>query len=106
MASLLLTDGYVVTVDADRRVIPSGFVRIDGDRITEIGPMTEVGEPGEARVIPLDGRRVPPGFPTGQTPHGGSLFKNTGEGLLLEPWLDQITIPLMGQLAREDLRIA
>ncbi|MCZ4493440.1 MAG: amidohydrolase [Conexibacter sp.] len=106
MASLLLTDGYVVTVDPDRRVIPSGFVRVEDDRITGIGPMEEIGNVGEARVIPLDGMMVTPGLLNGHNHHWGSLFKNTGEGLLLEPWLDQVTIPLMGQMSRDDLRIA
>ncbi|MDX6715643.1 MAG: 5-methylthioadenosine/S-adenosylhomocysteine deaminase, partial [Baekduia sp.] len=77
MGSLLLTDGYVVTVDPDRRVIPSGFVRIEGDRITGIGPMEEIGDVGEARVIPLDGMMVTPGLLNGHNHHWGSLFKNT-----------------------------
>lgn len=106
MASLLLTDGYVVTVDPERRVIPRGFVRVEGDRITEIGPMDELGDPGEAQVVPLGGKMVTPGLMNGHNHHWGSLFKNTGEGLLLEPWLEQITLPLMAQLTPAELRVA
>ena len=49
---------------------------------------------------------VIPGLINGHNHHWASLFKNTGEGLLLEPWLDQVTIPLMLQLTPEDIRIA
>ena len=49
---------------------------------------------------------VIPGLINGHNHHWASLFKNTGEGLLLEPWLDQVTIPLMLQLTAEDIRIA
>jgi 5-methylthioadenosine/S-adenosylhomocysteine deaminase len=106
MSSLLLTDGYVVTVDGDRRVIPSGYIRVEGDRIAAMGPMDELGDPGDARVIGLGGKMVTPGLINGHNHHWGSLFKNTGEGLLLEPWLDQITLPLMAQLSDAELSIA
>jgi 5-methylthioadenosine/S-adenosylhomocysteine deaminase len=49
---------------------------------------------------------VLPGLLNGHNHHWGSLFKNTGEGLLLEPWLDIITLPLGGQLSADDLRVA
>jgi 5-methylthioadenosine/S-adenosylhomocysteine deaminase len=107
MASLLLTHGYLVTVDPHRRVIPDGWIRVDGDRIAGLGAMDDLGEPANGEeVIDLAGMVVLPGLLNGHNHHWGSLFKNTGEGLLLEPWLDQVTLPLMGQLTKEDLRIA
>jgi hypothetical protein len=39
MTSILLRNGYVVTVDPDRRVFPNGYVRVDGERIASVGPM-------------------------------------------------------------------
>jgi hypothetical protein len=39
MTSILLRNGYVVTVDPDRRVFPNGYVHVDGERIAAIGPM-------------------------------------------------------------------
>ena len=57
-------------------------------------------------MIDLNGMIVIPGLINGHNHHWASLFKNTGEGLLLEPWLDQVTIPLMLQLTPEDIRIA
>ena len=106
MNSKLLTHGYVVSVDPDRRVFEDGFLEIIDDRITGIGPMAEIGDRTADEVIDLSGKLVLPGLINGHNHHWGSLFKNTGEGLLLEPWLDQVTIPLMMNLTNEDVRIA
>ncbi|MGH7227162.1 MAG: amidohydrolase family protein, partial [Gemmataceae bacterium] len=115
MASVLLIHGYLVTVNPARDVIRDGWIRIEDDRIAGIGAMNKgtpgnEGPPGTAatvdETIDLDGMVVIPGLINGHNHHWGSLFKNTGEGLLLEPWLDQITLPLMNVLEVEDIRIA
>jgi 5-methylthioadenosine/S-adenosylhomocysteine deaminase len=109
MASLLLKNGYVITVNRDRDVIRNGWIRIEEDSIAGIGPMDTLaaGRDGQAdETIDLHGMVVIPGLINGHNHHWASLFKNTGEGLLLEPWLDQVTIPLMLQLTNDDLRIA
>ena len=112
MGSYLLTNGYVVTVDEERRVLPNGFVEVTGDSITRVGSMDELdtaeadGANGDREVVDMRGMLVMPGLVNGHNHHWGSLFKNTGEGLLLEDWLDQVTIPLMMQLSPEDLRVS
>lgn len=106
MSSYVLTNGYVVTVDPARRVLQNGWVRIEDDRITGIGDMDDPPETDGAEVVDVHGMLVLPGFGNGHNHHWGSLFKNTGEGLLLEPWLDQITLPLGTRLGPQDLRIA
>ena len=109
MASLLLKNGYIITVNANRDVIRNGWIRIEGDSIRDIGPMENLPSglgQGAEETIDLHGMIVIPGLINGHNHHWASLFKNTGEGLLLEPWLDQVTIPLMLQLTAEDIRIA
>ena len=109
MASLLLKNGYIITVNGNRDVIRNGWIRIEGDSIRGIGPMENLPSgPGQGadETIDLQGMIVIPGLINGHNHHWASLFKNTGEGLLLEPWLDQVTIPLMLQLTVEDIRIA
>ncbi len=106
MSSLLLTHGHVVTVDPERRVFANGFVASSGNTIEALGPMSELGDRSADEVIDLHGMLVVPGLINGHNHHWGSLFKNTGEGLLLEDWLDQVTLPLMFNLTNEDLRIA
>jgi 5-methylthioadenosine/S-adenosylhomocysteine deaminase len=106
MTSMLLTHGYVVTVDPERHVIPDGWIHVENDRITGLGSMQDLGERTAGQQIDLHGMATLPGFINGHNHHWASLFKNTGEGLLLEPWLDQVTLPLMSKLANPDLRIA
>jgi 5-methylthioadenosine/S-adenosylhomocysteine deaminase len=109
MASLLQKNGYIITVNGNRDVIRNGWIRIEGDSIRGIGPMESLPSgpsQGADETIDLHGMIVIPGLINGHNHHWASLFKNTGEGLLLEPWLDQVTIPLMLQLTVEDIRIA
>ena len=37
MSRVLIANGYVVTVDADRNVHPGGFVAVDGGVISAVG---------------------------------------------------------------------
>jgi 5-methylthioadenosine/S-adenosylhomocysteine deaminase len=112
MGSYLLTNGYVVTVDEERRVFTDGYVEIAGDSIVAVGSMDDLSPAdieapsGDREVVNMGGMVVMPGLINGHNHHWGSLFKNTGEGLLLEDWLDQVTIPLMMQLSPEDLRVS
>lgn len=106
MSSVLLTNGYVVTVDPERRVFERGWIAIEDDRIVALGDMAELGDRGADEVIDLGGKLTMPGLVNGHNHHWASLFKNTGEGLLLEEWLDQVTLPLMFQLTHDDLRCA
>lgn len=106
MSSVLLTNGYVVTVDPERRVFERGWIAIEDDRIAGLGDMDELGDRQADEVIDLGGKLTMPGLVNGHNHHWASLFKNTGEGLLLEEWLDQVTLPLMFQLSNDDLRCA
>lgn len=106
MGSTLLTNGYVVTIDGARTVHPRGFVHVVGERIEAVGPMDDLGGRTADDVIDVGGKVVIPGLINMHNHHWASLFKNTGEGLLLEDWLDQVTIPLMLQLTESSLEIA
>lgn len=105
MTSTLLEHAYVVTVDPDRRVLPDGWIQITDDTISALGSAEEP-PPSADEVVDMHGMLVMPGLINGHNHHWASLFKNTGEGLLLEPWLDQVTLPLKKVLTNEDLRAA
>ena len=102
----LLTNGHLVTMDPGRRVIERGWVAIEDDRIAALGAMDELGERRADEVIDLGGKLTLPGLVNGHNHHWGSLFKNTGEGLFLEEWIDAVTRPLMAQLSNDDLEVA
>ena len=38
MARILIKEGYVVTVNPQREVFPGGFVAVEGQKISAVGP--------------------------------------------------------------------
>ena len=79
--SILIRDATVITVDPRQRIIDPGAVYVEGSRIVDVGPSSEVvgRHPTAARV--LDGRRkaVIPGFVSTHTHVGYTLFRGRAE---------------------------
>ena len=62
-ASLLIRNGYVVTMDSERRVFASGAVAVEGGSIVAVGRDREVSAKVQAtRTIDAHGAVVHPGF--------------------------------------------
>lgn len=61
LSSLLITNAQVVTLDGENRVIPRGYVYIEGQRIVSVGETRE-GEPAAQRTIDARGHVVMPGL--------------------------------------------
>lgn len=63
VCDLLIRNGYVVSIDAERRVFPSGAVAISGGWIVDVGPEREVAPRFSAKqVIDAHGAPVHPGY--------------------------------------------
>jgi 5-methylthioadenosine/S-adenosylhomocysteine deaminase len=63
MGELLIENGLVVTMDSERHIYRKGSVRIEGNRIVEIGEAAEVkAKSREAETIDATGQIVIPGF--------------------------------------------
>lgn len=93
-ADWLLTAGYVVTVDAQRRVIENGAVAVRGDRIAAVGPRAEL----EKRFQPrrrLDRPQaiLAPGLVNTHTHAPMSLFRGIADDLRLQDWLEKFIFP-------------
>ena len=59
---LLIKNGIIVTMDADRRIHRNGSILVDGDRIVQIGPVDRITVAPETEVIDASGMIVLPGF--------------------------------------------
>lgn len=105
MGRTLLTNAYLVTMDPQRRVIPQGWIAFEDDRIEALGDMASQDRQEADETIDLHGMVALPGLINGHNHHWASLFKNTGEGLYLEEWIDRVTFPLGTQLTNEDHRV-
>lgn len=79
MPDIIVTGGFVVTVDPDRRVIENGAVAITGDRIEAIGTAEEIGT-SAATVIDARGKAVLPGLIDVHAHAGHGLIKTMGGG--------------------------
>jgi 5-methylthioadenosine/S-adenosylhomocysteine deaminase len=65
---LLVTHGYVLSMDARRTVYPDGAVAVSGSRIVAVGPAREIAAKFKPRrVLDAGGAAVHPGFIDGHT---------------------------------------
>jgi 5-methylthioadenosine/S-adenosylhomocysteine deaminase len=107
MPGILIANGYVVTVDAERNVYPGGFVAVEGDTIAAVGPAS-AHPPAKGFDTVIDARRciVLPGLINMHQHHWYTLFKGLADGYLLEDWVSNFLLPLSLRLTPEAMRIA
>jgi 5-methylthioadenosine/S-adenosylhomocysteine deaminase len=91
---LLVRNAIVVTVDAQRRVIPDGAVAIGGGRILAVGPAAEVEAGyGGKEVLDAGGGIVLPGLINAHTHAPMVLFRGIADDLKLMDWLQKYIFP-------------
>lgn len=82
MADILIHDGIVVPVDGTNRVIEKGYVAIDGNRISAVGKMEDLGHEKMSDVmIDARGKAVLPGFVNAHTHLATECFRGIVEKL-------------------------
>jgi len=98
--SYLLRDGHVLTMDAARRVFPSGFVLTDGaGRIAAVGPMAECPDAPGAEPVDCSGRIVVPGLIDALHLHWTHLFPGERPASSAAAHLDRPAHELAARLA-------
>lgn len=107
MPSVLIRNGYVVTVNGRRDVWPNGFVAAEGRDIVTAGPAAET-PPDDSfdTVIDATGAVVMPGLINMHQHHWYTLFKGLADGYLLEDWVFEFLLPVAAQLSPEALRVS
>jgi 5-methylthioadenosine/S-adenosylhomocysteine deaminase len=89
---LLIRDGTVVTMDAERRVIPEGAVAIRGDRIVAIlEPGSDL--PPARETLDARGRLVIPGLVNAHGHAAMTLLRGIADDLKLLDWLENHIFP-------------
>jgi len=85
---------YVVTEDAQRRVIETGAVAIQGDRIVEVGPRADIdAKYRAANRIDQSNAILAPGLINTHTHAAMSLFRGVADDLKLQDWLEKYIFP-------------
>lgn len=100
---LLIHDGTVLTLDAERRIIEGGAVAVQGDRIVGVGKTADIQGRSRAKTtINATGKLVMPGFINGHShliePARGLIPDTLGT----REWLKQWAYPYMSCLTAED----
>src|SRR5215510_12279355 len=85
---------YVITMDAQRRVIENGAVAIQGDRILAVGTKSEIDARYQAKQrLDRPDAIISPGLINTHTHAAMSLFRGIADDLRLQDWLEKFIFP-------------
>jgi len=102
MSRTLIKNGYLVTVNPQREVLPAGYMVVDGCDIAEIGPQDKApGPDGFDEIIDAEGCLVLPGLINMHQHHWYTLFKGLADGYLLEDWVTDFLLPITLKMTPE-----
>jgi 5-methylthioadenosine/S-adenosylhomocysteine deaminase len=91
---LIWSARYVVTEDAQRRVIEDGAVAVLGDRILEVGPRAEIeGKYSARNRLEQPNAILAPGLINTHTHAAMSLFRGVADDVKLQDWLNNYIFP-------------
>ncbi len=92
--SLIITNGIVVTVDGNRRILNPGAVAINGAEIVAVDtPATIAARFKSAQTIDASGRVVMPGLINTHTHAAMVMYRGLGNDLNLMDWLQKYIFP-------------
>ena len=92
--ALVVTNGTVVSMDAERRVIANGAVAVDGGRILAVGGADEIKAAYAGREsLDAGGGIVLPGLINAHTHAAMVLFRGVADDLRLMDWLQRYIFP-------------
>jgi len=97
-ADLLLTNGWVLTMDPRRREFHPGFVAVSGHRIAAVGPMADAAPWTAARTVNAAGGIILPGLVNTHTHAAMTCFRGMADDLPLMDWLQNHIFPAEARL--------
>ena len=97
-ADILLINGWVLTMDDQRRDFPHGFVAIQGSRIAAVGPMAEAEAWSAAKTLDARGGIILPGLVNTHTHAAMTCFRGMADDLPLMDWLQNHIFPAEARL--------
>lgn len=107
MGSILISNGTIITVDKDRRVLRNGSVLVQDDRITYIGNPSDAKKIAQAEFeIDAGGTLVLPGLVDTHIHLAQALIRGCADDTSLIDWLQKFVWPLQGNFEAEDGRVS
>jgi 5-methylthioadenosine/S-adenosylhomocysteine deaminase len=111
LIDLLITNGWVVTMDGERTIVESGAVAIDQGTIVWVGPAADAATVPASEVLDAHGAIIAPGlvdthFHTGQQLLRGALpGSDTASPPKLPIWKNYL-LPFEASLSEEDVYLS
>jgi 5-methylthioadenosine/S-adenosylhomocysteine deaminase len=100
---LLITNGTVVTMDGNRRIIESGQIAVVGDSIYAVGDRLLFMKAVIAKqTIDAKGALILPGFVNGHTHAAMTLLRGLHDDVTLDDWLRKYIFPAEAKNVTED----
>src|SRR5260370_9735269 len=85
---------YVVTMDAQRRVIENGAIAVTGDHIVAVGSRGQIDKDYQAKQrIDRPDAILAPGLINTHTHAAMSLFRGIADDMKLQDWLEKFFFP-------------
>ncbi|HXW00511.1 MAG TPA: amidohydrolase family protein, partial [Anaerolineae bacterium] len=94
-ADILLTNGYLVTMDSQMNLYANGAVAITGNLISAVGPAAEIEAAYDpATVIDCQNCIISPGLINAHTHASMTLLRGLADDLRLDVWLYGYMMPV------------
>ncbi|MFX1471008.1 MAG: amidohydrolase family protein [Promethearchaeota archaeon] len=104
--SILIKNGYVLTMDARRRIIEDGSVLVEGQKITRVGKTDELAKEKAELVIDANNMIVMPGLIDTHMHLAQALIRGCADDVSLVDWLKSYVWVLQGNFTKEDGRVS
>jgi cytosine/adenosine deaminase-related metal-dependent hydrolase len=105
-SSILITNGYVLTLDSKRRIIDGGSIFIQDGKIQEVGKTGELQNQKADLVIDAKGMIVMPGLIDTHVHLSQALIRGCADDVSLVDWLKGYVWVLQGNFEGEDGRVS
>ncbi len=100
---LIVQNGTVVTMDANRRVIENGAVAVQKGEIVAAGTVQEIAQQFTTKqIVDARGKLIIPGLINTHTHVPMSLFRGIADDLDLQEWLQKFIFPAEAKNVTED----
>ncbi|MFW9863705.1 MAG: amidohydrolase family protein, partial [Candidatus Thorarchaeota archaeon] len=104
--SILIKNGYVLTMDAKRRIIKNGSVLVEGQKIARVGKTDELAKEKAELVIDANNMIVMPGMIDTHMHLAQALIRGCADDVSLVDWLKSYVWVLQGNFTKDDGRVS
>jgi len=95
---ILITNGTILTMDPDGRVIENGSIAVQGDQIAAVGTSKDFQDVHVSRLIDARGGLIMPGLINTHTHAAMTCFRGLADDLPLMTWLNDHIFPAESKL--------